>query len=245
MSARPAAGPLPRIEPVGAVPAAPPAAVLVLHGGRSRSHESGERRRLSYWRMLPFARSLARRGPAVHVLRYRYRGWNGPARDAARDAAAGVDAVAARHPGVPVVLLGHSMGGRAALAAAGADPVVAVCALAPWLDGSDPVEQLAGRTVLIAHGDRERWTSPAASFDYAVRAKRVTDRVARFDVHGAGHFMLARAGEWHGLVRRFVLGVTGVEPLDPVIADALRRPSPPACGPRRPTPRAAAADPTG
>jgi pimeloyl-ACP methyl ester carboxylesterase len=223
---RPAAGALPRIEPVGRVPAAPPAAVLVLHGGQSRSHESGERKRLSYRRMVPFARGLARRGLSVHLLRYRYRGWNAPARDAAVDAAAGVDAVAALHPGVPVVLLGHSMGGRAALAVAGADPVVAVCALAPWLDVSDPVEQLAGRTVLIAHGDRDRWTSPAASFDYAVRAKRVTDRVARFDVPGSGHTMLARAGEWHALVRRFVLGVTGIEPEDPVIANALRQPTP-------------------
>jgi pimeloyl-ACP methyl ester carboxylesterase len=198
----------------------------VLHGGRANSLDSGERRRLAYWRMVPFARALARPGLAVYVLRYRHRGWNGPDRDAARDAGAGVAAVADLHPGVPVVLLGHSMGGRAALAAAGAEPVVAVCALAPWLDGSDPVGQLAGRTVLIAHGDRERWTSPVNSFQYAVRAKRVTDRVARFDMSGAGHFMLARAGEWHRLVRRFVLGATGIEPEDPVIADALRQPAP-------------------
>lgn len=217
---------LPRIEPVGPPPSAPPAVVLVLHGGRARSRESGERRRLTYWRMVPFARGLARRGLGVYLLRYRYRGWNGPARDAERDARAGIAEIGARHPGVPVVLVGHSMGGRAALGAAGAAGVVAVCALAPWLDGTDPVEQLAGRTVLIAHGDRERWTSPVASFEYAVRAKRVTDRVARFGVPGAGHFMLNRAGAWHRLVDRFVLGVTGVEPEDPEIANALRQPTP-------------------
>src|SRR6201991_3105374 len=134
--------------------------------------------------MLPFAWSLAAAGSAVYMLRYRYRGWNAPFKDPVLDADWALGEIAERHPGVPVVLVGHSMGGRAALGAAGAPNVVAVCALAPWLGGSDPVDQLAGRTVLIAHGDRERWTSPASSFEYAVRAKRITDRVARFDVHG-------------------------------------------------------------
>lgn len=155
---------LPRLEPVGAPRARPAAVVLVLHGGQAHSTESGERKGLAYRRMLPFARTLARRGPAVYVLRYRVRGWNSPARDALVDARWATAALVERHPGVPVVLLGHSMGGRAALAAAGAPNVAAVCALAPWLDGSDPVAQLAGRTVLIAHGDRERYTEPAASY---------------------------------------------------------------------------------
>jgi alpha-beta hydrolase superfamily lysophospholipase len=200
--------------------------VLVLHGGKAHSEESSERKRLAYRRMLPFAWTLARRGLAVYTLRYRVRGWNAPARDALVDARWATAAMAERHPGVPVVLLGHSMGGRAALGAAGAPNVVAVCALAPWLDGSDPVGQLAGRTVLLAHGDRDRWTDPAASYAYALRAKAAGVAVCRFDVPGAGHFMLTRIGEWHTLVRRFVLGVTGVEPLDPKIANALAQPAP-------------------
>jgi alpha-beta hydrolase superfamily lysophospholipase len=217
---------LPRIEVVGREQATPSAVVLVLHGGRANGRESAERKGLAYLRMVPFGRTLAGAGLGVYMLRYRHRGWNGPAKDAERDARWALDEIAQRHPGVPVVLVGHSMGGRAALGAADAPNVVAVCALAPWLDGSDPVAQLAGRTVLIAHGDRERWTDPGESYDYAVRAKRVTDRVARFDVHGAGHFMISRAGDWHSLVRRFVLGVTGIEPEDPEIANALRQPAP-------------------
>ncbi len=213
---------LPRLEPVGREQDTPTAVVLVLHGGRAHSRESGERKRLTYRRMLPFARSIAAAGPAVYVLRYRFRGWNAPARDALRDAQWALADLDERFPGVPVVLVGHSMGGRAALGAAGGANVVAVCALAPWLDGSDPVVQLDGRTVLIAHGDRERWTDPAESFAYAVRAKERGVRVCRFDLPDAGHFMIRRARDWHALTRRFVLGELGIEPVDPVIANALR-----------------------
>ncbi|OZM81215.1 alpha/beta hydrolase [Pseudonocardia sp. MH-G8] len=218
---------LPRLDPIPPRATDPPPGVaLVLHGGRSRSTESGERSRLTRLRMLPFARGLSSAGAATYLLRYRYRGWNAPRKDPVQDARWALAEIAARHPGVPVVLVGHSMGARAALAAAGGPGVTAVCALAPWLDVSDPVDQLAGRTVLIAHGDRERYTDPRESYAYAVRAKRVTDRVARFDVHGTGHSMLARARDWHALVRRFVLGELGIEPADPLITNALRRPSP-------------------
>jgi pimeloyl-ACP methyl ester carboxylesterase len=217
--------PLPRLQPVGSLPDAPSAIVLVLHGGRSNSREPGDRVRLTYLRMLPIARMLADCGPAVFVLRYRYRGWNGPARDAQRDAQWALEQLAERYPRTPVVLVGHSMGGRAALGAAGAHNVIAVCALAPWLDDTDPVRQLDGRTVLIAHGDRERYTDPLASYSYALRAKERGVRICRFDVHGAGHFMVRRAGDWHALIRRFVLGELGIEPEDPQIANALREPT--------------------
>ena len=217
---------LPRLEAVGELPGRPPAAVLVLHGGRARSTESGERKRLTYARMLPFAQMLARHDLAVHVLRYRVRGWNAPTRDALLDARWAVEELTRRHPDLPIVLLGHSMGGRAALGAAGGTNVTAVCALAPWLDGSDPVGQLVGRTVLVAHGDRERWTDPKESFAYAARAKAAGVAICRFELRGAGHFMLTRTGDWNALVERFVLGVTGVEPLDPVIANALAQPAP-------------------
>lgn len=230
------AGPSPHLEVVGTAHPEPAGVVLVAHGGRSHGRDPGARRRLAYWRMVPFARTLERaardhrtdigRGLAVYLLRYRYRGWNGAAMDAYRDAEWAVGEVARRHPGRPVGLLGHSMGARAVLHAAGGPGVVAVCALAPWLDGSDPVTQLAGRSLLIAHGDRERMTSPAESFAYAVRARAVTARVARFDVHGDGHAMLRRAADWSGLVRRFVLGELGVEPVDRSITKAMGEPTP-------------------
>lgn len=225
-----------RLEPVGTTGPEPAAVVLLAHGGKAHSTAPARRRGLAYWRMLPFARALERAGRghrtghgsgiAVYLLRYRVRGWNGPAADAHVDAVRALAELAERHPGRPVVLVGHSMGGRAVLRAAGAPGVVAVCGLAPWLDATDPVDQLAGRSVLIAHGDRERMTDPAASYAYALRARRVTDRVARFDVHGDGHAMLRRAGDWTALVRRFVLGELGAEPRDPSITNAMAEPAP-------------------
>jgi pimeloyl-ACP methyl ester carboxylesterase len=218
----------PRVQPIGTSGGTPAGLVLVLHGGQSRSYRNPHPLGAAYLRMLPFALAMAARGsgPAVWLVRYRFRGWNAPAMDALLDTEWALEHAASRHPNVPVVLVGHSMGGRAALRAAGHSSVVATAALAPWLDESDPVEQLAGRTVLIAHGDRDRTTDPAESLDYAVRARAVTDRVCRFDVHGDGHAMLRRARDWNSLVHRFVFGELGIEPEDPEITNALHQPVP-------------------
>lgn len=228
--------PTPWLETVGRDRPEPAAVVLVAHGGKAHSTASAHRRGLAHRRMLPFARSLERAGRsyrtglgsgvAVYVLRYRFKGWNGPATDAYRDAAWAVAEIARRHPDRPIVLVGHSLGGRAVLRAADGPGVVAVCALAPWLDGTDPVAQLADRAVLVAHGDRDRMTDPAASYEFALRARATTARVARFEVLGDGHAMLRRPREWHALVRRFVLGEIGTEPLDRSITNAVREPAP-------------------
>jgi pimeloyl-ACP methyl ester carboxylesterase len=238
----------------GAAP--PSAVVLVLHGGQAYSHRRTHSGSLAYLRMLPFVRSLRRVGQpdgvAVWLLRYRYRGWNDPAGarngqgvgpvataiqpitafgnedlpDPVRDTDWALQQVQQRCPGTRVALVGHSMGGRAALWAAGGPGVVGVCALAPWVTPEDPVEQLAGRPVLIAHGELDRVTDPAQSYHYALRARQVTDQICRFDVRDDGHAMLRRAGDWTSLVRRFVLGVLAVTPLDPEIAEGFQRPAP-------------------
>ncbi|GAA2802789.1 alpha/beta hydrolase [Crossiella cryophila] len=209
---------------------APRALVVLLHGGREHSHGRPHRGRLTYLRMLPFAKELhragRRHGLLVWLLRYRFRGWNAPDLDPVQDARWALDQAKRQHPGLPVVLVGHSMGGRAALRVAGDEAVRGVAALAPWLPAGEPVEQLAGTTVLIAHGDRERWTDPGLSYRYAVHARQVADRVCRFDVHGDNHAMLRRAAEWTALVRRFVFGVLGIGPWDSELARAFALPAP-------------------
>ncbi|HET9258244.1 MAG TPA: alpha/beta fold hydrolase, partial [Pseudonocardiaceae bacterium] len=205
--------------------------VLVLHGGQARSPATVQRRpRLSYLRMVPFARLLHRRegghGMSVRILRYRYRGWDEPRLPAVQDARWALRQLYDQHPDASIVLLGHSMGGRVALRVADHPAVTAVCALAPWTLHDEPVRHLAGRSVLIAHGDRERTTDPRLSYRFAVRAKQVSSRVCRFDVLGDGHAMLRRAHDWSELTTRFVAAELGLRPPDPLIEDAMHRPAP-------------------
>jgi alpha-beta hydrolase superfamily lysophospholipase len=109
------------------------------------------------------------------------------------------------HPGVPVYLLGHSMGGLTALCVADDPQVEAVVALAPWLDAQTPVGRVAGRRILIVHGSEDRWTSPANSLAYARRADGVAKSVDYVALTGAGHFMFRRVGLWNSLANGFIL----------------------------------------
>ncbi len=206
------------------------AVVLVMHGGRESSRAQVNRYQLAYLRMVPFARDIAAHGRghgiSVWLLRNRYRGWNAPDLDPVQDARWALARIREQHGDVPVVLVGHSMGGRVALRVGGDRGVVAVVGLAPWCEEGEPVEQLAGRAVLIAHGDLDRMTDPRLSHRLARRAKAATDRVARFEVVGERHAMLRRAAVWTRLVTGFVLGVLETQPMDPAVTNAMKAPSP-------------------
>lgn len=202
---------------------------LVLHGGRADSYDAVRGRHLSPARMLPFARALHRQGGAhglaVWTLRNRYRGWNGEDMSPVHDARWALARISQEHPGVPVYLLGHSMGGLTALCVADDAQVEAVVALAPWLSHKTPVEPVAGRRVLIVHGTDDRWTSPANSLDYARRADGVAASVDYVSLKGAGHFMIRRVALWNVLANGSVLDAFGEATGADVsgATDALRR----------------------
>ncbi len=144
---------------------APRGVVLVAHGGQSTSMSPVSPRQLAVLRMVPLAAAIGRAVGAdgIEVRRplFSVRGWNGGQASPAADLTRVLDELRERHPGVPVVLVGHSMGARAALRVAGHPSVTAVAGLAPWVPEGEPVEQLAARRVLLAHGTRDVITSAA------------------------------------------------------------------------------------
>src|SRR5437588_4343410 len=100
-------------------------------------------------------------GAVVRRARFRVHGWNGAQASPVGDLNQALDAIAAGFGPVPVVLVGHSMGARAAVRAAGHPAVSAVAGLAPWLPAGEPSGQLAGRSVLLVHSTSDGITSPA------------------------------------------------------------------------------------
>jgi dienelactone hydrolase len=195
---------------------------LVLHGGRADSRDPVTASQLAVRRMQPFARALAGLGDdiAVAQLRYRIRGWNGSGADALADVGFALRAVDARYGNVPMVLVGHSMGGRAALRSAGHPTVRGVVALAPWLPGTEPVTQLAGRDLAVLHGTRDLTTSPRASARFAARAAPLVRRGACLQVPWSGHGMVFRASTWHRLTAAFVAAMVDDAPFDRPLAVA-------------------------
>ncbi|MGW0855953.1 alpha/beta hydrolase [Streptomyces sp. NPDC002690] len=224
-------------------PQMPSAAVLVLHGGRARGTEPPPPGLLNLpgVRMWPFVRSLVRAtgeratgehrgdgtgpGPVtVRRVRYGHRGWNGDRDDAFHDAVQALDELQDEAGDLPVILLGHSMGARAALRAGGHPLVRGVVGLAPWCPPGDPVTQLAGRDVVLLHSTRDRVTSPQATQSLATRARRAGARTCLITVRGSDHAMIRRAAAWHRTTTALVTGLLGLTPVPHPVAEVLRLP---------------------
>ncbi|MEU2668867.1 alpha/beta hydrolase [Streptomyces sp. NPDC007164] len=210
----------------------PSAAVLLLHGGAETGLAAPPPGPLNLpaVRMLPFARSIAGAtggadgGVLVRTARYGHRGWNGPREDPLHDAVRALEALRREAGDVPVVLVGHSMGARAALRAAGHPLVRGLVGLAPWCPADDPVDQLAGRDVVLLHSTRDRITSPRASQRLTARARPAGARTCLVAIRRSDHAMLRRAGQWHALTARIVAGLLGLGPLPGPVGAALALP---------------------
>jgi pimeloyl-ACP methyl ester carboxylesterase len=197
----------PKLVAVGET-ASPEGVVVVLHGGGSR----GERvmvspTQLSVVRMIPTARAVARAGRgrlAVYRLLNRYRGWD--TEDTPVDDADWAMALLGdRYPGVPLGLVGHSLGGRAALLAGDAPGVRSIVALNPWVYPTDDAD-LTGRRVLVVHGLRDRVASPAKA-QAMVRNLARTASVEFVPVADGTHAMVRHRREFDGRAAEFTANV--------------------------------------
>jgi dienelactone hydrolase len=174
-------------------PDRPEGAVLVLHGGASRGEQMMvSPTQLSVLRMVPIAKRIALAGRgrlAAYRLLNSYRGWD-THHTPVKDARWALQQIQQKYGDVPVCLVGHSLGGRAALLAGDHDNVASVVALNPWVYPTDRAD-LRGRRVLIVHGDADRIAVPSRAQAVARTLARTTD-VAWLTVEGGKHAMLGR-----------------------------------------------------
>lgn len=189
-----------------AVPERPLGVVVVLHGGASRrANMMVSPTQLSVIRMIPIARRVARVGRgqlAVFRLLNSARGWD-THHTPVKDARWALDQVAERlGERLPTCLVGHSLGGRAALLTAGEPEVRSAVALAPWVYPSDTPAQLSGQQLLIIHGSSDRIASPTRSAELAKRLGLRT-AIGYISVTGGKHAMLARHAAFDGLAAAF------------------------------------------
>ncbi|HMM94715.1 alpha/beta fold hydrolase [Phycicoccus sp.] len=186
-------------------PSDPAGVVLVLHGGGARPGSVDvSPAQLSVLRMVPVATRLARAGRgrlAVLRLLNSTRGW-GTRPSPVDDARWALGQVRERFGADrPVALVGHSLGGRAALLAADDPAVRSVVGLATWLGPADPVGPVDGRDVLLVHGDADR----VASVDRVrAAANGLGRRSGLVTVRGGSHSMLRHHAAFDGLAARWV-----------------------------------------
>ena len=183
--------------------------VLVLPGGKPTSSAPSQPWRSANVRMAALASALRQRlgrDVLVRQVRYRLRGWNAERLDAVRDAEQALaDLVSAVGP-APVVLVGHSMGGRVAAHLAGHAGVTGVVALAPWWPAADADLIPAGCRLLTVHGTADSWTDPASSRIQTERALRRGVDAQWVGIPDAGHYMLRDISDWNRLTCDFVTG---------------------------------------
>jgi len=173
-------------------PKNPEGLVLVLHGGASRrDRPEVSPTQLSVLRMIPIAQRIAQasRGRlAVVRLLNSVRGWDAR-HTPVEDVRWALEQLRSEYDDLPTCLVGHSLGGRAALLAGDQPEVSSVVALNPWVHSGDRVD-LTGRRVLVVHGTEDRVADPG-------RSAAMTKVMARTTVAG----YLSVTGGQHAMLR--------------------------------------------
>ena len=197
----------------GTMPPNPVGVALVIHGGGEKGFGP-----MPWWegpvlRMRPFAKAIERRAGdrlAVVRLKNRYHGWNGAEQTPLTDARWALDRIRDRYAGLPVALIGHSMGGRVVTHLAAEPGVTTVVGLAPWVEDGDPRLGRPGLKVLLMHGLKDTTTDPRRTKALGEVLRSQGADVTWRPVEGEGHSMLRHAPTWHREVAQFVTSALGV-----------------------------------
>lgn len=184
----------------------PEAIALLLHGGAEHGLQRTFKASPPVLRMVAVARSIERSAGgriAPAVLRDAVRGYNGDARSPVVDARWALGRLQELYPGVPLALVGHSMGGRVALELAGCEGVVSIVGMAPWIPRQYDVEPFVGRHTLLLHGRKDVITDPRESSRLAGRIVAAGGDARSVQLPDA-HAMLLRARAWHRHTNEFL-----------------------------------------
>ena len=204
-------------------PRNPEGLVLVLHGGASRrDRPEVSPTQLSVLRMIPIAQRIARAGRgrlAVVRLLNSVRGWD-TRHTPVEDVRWALEQLRSEYDGLPTCLVGHSLGGRAALLAGDQPAVSSVVALNPWVRPDDRVD-LAGRPVLVVHGTEDRIADPGRSAAMTKAVARTTT-AGYLRVTGGKHAMLSHRSVFEGAATDFVRATLLRADVDGPVADLLR-----------------------
>jgi alpha-beta hydrolase superfamily lysophospholipase len=201
----PEGGPTATLARIGRAGSPYAPSVVFLHGGRPHDLQPTSSRDLPVLRVLTLARAVAwrQRGKVqVYMLRNRVRGWNDG--DPVEDAQWAIREVKELRPGAPVVLVGHSMGARAALrTAAISEEVVGVVALSTWIERGDaPDLRRITAPVHLFHGSADRVTAPQSS-TFVERTVTSAGGTATAEmVEGGNHSLTSPWVAWTRLVTR-------------------------------------------
>jgi pimeloyl-ACP methyl ester carboxylesterase len=160
---------------------------------------------LSVLRMIPIARKIARAGRrriAVYRLLNSTRGWD-TNHTPVDDAHWAIELLREKHGDLPTALVGHSLGGRAALLAGHHTAVTTVVALNPYLYPQDGNTDLRGRDVLIVHGTADR-VAPLRNAEAVAASLSRSTNVRFVKVVEGKHAMLSRHEVFSDLATDFV-----------------------------------------
>ncbi|MBC9958391.1 alpha/beta hydrolase [Yimella sp. cx-51] len=185
------------------------AIALILHGGRATESQPNRFKDISYLRMLPFAPAIKRasHGHIAPVLVHNTDG--GWVADSGSGVVQARELVRLLHDdhGLPIVLLGHSSGGWAALRAGGSDPVAGSVALAPWVADDERVDRLLEKKIRVIHGDRDTVCSPVKAQHFVERLQAAGGNAQFTSVAGGNHALIDKPWRWHALAAQAVVDI--------------------------------------